>query len=358
VPLEASISEADPLSESVTYIIAVDISESLSPSQFEHLRVSLAEFISLLGQEDYAAIVTIDESVNILQSFTNDADTLISAISGIDSSGKDHRFYRGLIDILNIAAQSGTSRNVIIVISDCVDDFPPGGVIQEVRETIRRVNVPIYIAGILHDHAALDSAGSLARFSGGGLFPLDINEEGVYSALSAIHTAINSAVRIDARVPREMMDGTERVLVLNLTADGVVHQTIMETRFFWDSVTDNTNGYESGPVDVPGNEPARPSVHVSAGETGPPAEPSLTNILIIVSAAVLVLLSVLFIIIKKRGGTKRPPDITVTDAIDDEDITRIDDEATWIDDDITRFNDDTTQIDDDITPLGDEDDIT
>ena len=169
----------DPDREGAAYIFLVDISKSLSSSQFGSIREALAEWVDHLTEKDRAAVMTLGSTVRLVQDFTVDKAALKATINGLALTDMDTQLHLGLVKAMELGRRNDAGlpdRRVIITLSDGHDDFAGGMTRAEVLEQMKQDPVPIYAIGFCRapmtpeKESYLKILGEFARTSGGVYF--------------------------------------------------------------------------------------------------------------------------------------------------------------------------------------------
>lgn len=162
--------------EGVAYIFLVDISKSLSAQQFAQIKLALRHWLSGMGDNDRAALLTFGREVKQRLAFTDDQDKLGDAVEALAPTDMETSLYRGLLEAISMGRrqeQDLPARRAIVVLSDGIDDSVSGASVDEVFKQSQEYRVPIYGIGFaappLNEgkRQGLKTLGMLSRQSGG-----------------------------------------------------------------------------------------------------------------------------------------------------------------------------------------------
>lgn len=208
----------------IGYVFAVDISRSLKEKQFKGVRDSLLQWISLMEEHDYAAIVTFGEEITILSEFTQNKGQLNGIVNKLSTTDSKTQLYNGIIKALDIAKRQEDGlplQRVTVVLSDGIDDFPAGALLPEVSKKADDAGVPIYIIGFEagRNKGSLNELGSIARLSGGGLHLAKADK--ISEGYNYIFNRIQSGYVALANVDYTVSNGSEQGLILSVINGGI-----------------------------------------------------------------------------------------------------------------------------------------
>lgn len=172
----------DPAVEGVSYIFLVDISKSLSITQFSTIKKALSTWVNAMTENDFAAIMTFGSTVRLLQDFTAEKEKLKSTIDTLVLTDKETQLHLGLVRAMELGRRRDTKlpgRRVIIILSDGQDDFAGSITQSEVLNRIKENPVPIYAIGFVKSpmtvekESSLKILGEFAQTSEGFFFKAD-----------------------------------------------------------------------------------------------------------------------------------------------------------------------------------------
>jgi Mg-chelatase subunit ChlD len=235
----------------VGYIFLVDVSKSLRPLQFDEVKLATQSWIGSLAPKDRGALITLGDSVRVVQNFTADHEVLAAAVDSLRLSDNQTMLHDGLIRAVELGRTVDTAlpaRRVIVVLSDGLDDAFGGMSEAEVLDRIRTDRVPIYAIGLYQPprtrrkEEGLRSLGNFARASGGELKRADT-------------TPI-------AKAYDEMRRRTQQVFAVEISCekcprDGLVHRLQISARVESQILTDGLD-LRFMPVPTPPPHPSPP----------------------------------------------------------------------------------------------------
>ncbi len=213
----------DPAEEGVSYIFLVDISKSLSMSQFSAMKDALSAWVKAMTARDFAAVMTFGSTVRLLQDFTAEKEKLKSTIDTLMRTDKETQLHLGLVRAMEMGRRRDAKlpgRRVIIILSDGQDDFAGGMTKTEVLNRIKENPVPIYAIGFSKPlvpgarESFLKILGEFAHTSGGLFF------KGDDTPLPTIYNRVRKSVldiwsaELDCRACKA--DGSQYRLQMNL----------------------------------------------------------------------------------------------------------------------------------------------
>ncbi|KWT84928.1 VWA domain-containing protein [Candidatus Magnetominusculus xianensis] len=211
--------------EGVGYVFLVDISKSLKPQQFDHMREAVSALIGNMAQKDMAALITFGKDVKVVCDYTADKNELKSKINALRPVDDMTQLHRGLTMAVEMGRRKDASlpaRKVIITLSDGEDDFAGGMTKDEVIDLLKVDRIPIYAIGFFNPPPTpkkdehLKMLGEFARRSGGELIMANT------MPYNEIYTTLNSRIRnsfiINLTCDNCTGDGQVSRLQLTLTA--------------------------------------------------------------------------------------------------------------------------------------------
>ncbi len=98
-------------------VLVLDTSSSMAGTPFERAREAALRFVEEAGANARIAIVTFDNTVQLVQEFTSDRDTLVNTINNLGFGGQT-RLYDAAVLAINTAADGSNPRRVVILLSD------------------------------------------------------------------------------------------------------------------------------------------------------------------------------------------------------------------------------------------------
>ena len=133
--------------EGMAYIFMIDISGSLSSSQFRQLKNATKTWAEKMGEKDRLAILTFGDEAKVIQDFTNDVGAVRASLDGISNNDGRTKLFGGIEEALKLASRNDADlpkRKAIILLTDGVNDYA-GGIdeataLQMAKETL----IPVY----------------------------------------------------------------------------------------------------------------------------------------------------------------------------------------------------------------------
>ena len=210
--------------EGVAYIFSVDISRSLSATQFEGIRRALDGWFGRLRSEDRAALISFGDRSRVVVDFTGDADTLREALRALGPTDGSTVLYQGIRDAVDLSSRRDEDlpgRRVLVVLSDGLDEGS-GLTAEDVLQSLEERSLPVYAIGFGGGarRESLDLLLRLATNSGGRFVAVEGSDfEGAYGA---IREAIERVWVADLRCDACPTDGARQRLQVTLDVGGRV----------------------------------------------------------------------------------------------------------------------------------------
>jgi Mg-chelatase subunit ChlD len=254
-------------SEGVLYVFLVDISRSLDTAQFDRLRQAMRDWVTALGTQDRAAIVSFGTQVHTLVAPTTDRAALTTAIDGLRATDNRTALHQALAHGLTLGQQRGTdlpSRRALVILSDGQDDAPGGMTAAEVDHQLADGAVPIYAIGFSRAQerapreAGLAALGRFARLSG-GVF-VDASTGDPSAAYAGMRERIRAVQRLQLRCATCTADGNRYRLQIALPVGSRTLSDGVDVRLY--------------PVATPPQPEAAPPVTPAPAAPPPPATPT------------------------------------------------------------------------------------
>lgn len=160
--------------EGVAYLFLIDISESMTLSQFKQNQQLTKEWIDGLGPADRMALATFGADCHQVVDFTADKGTLESSLAALKPTDRQTELYLALKNAMDLSGRTEPGfpgRRVVVVLSDGLDEG--SNVTQdEVLSLVRQRHVPVYAIGSSHlrppyRQQGLDALKQIADSSGG-----------------------------------------------------------------------------------------------------------------------------------------------------------------------------------------------
>lgn len=211
-------------SAGVGYVFAVDVSASLSAEQFAGVQQALKNWVSRMGSEDMAAIVTFGETVTVVTDFTDNHNTLEAVINGLSAADAGTSLYSGTakaVDVANRRSADLPLQRAVVVLSDGVNDSADASSLSAVKEKAVEAGISLYVAGVKSDDnaAQLAELGELTGATGGRIVTAD--KDALADSLDSLNQYISGGFMISAEIPAELADGSEKGLILTVSHGGI-----------------------------------------------------------------------------------------------------------------------------------------
>jgi VWFA-related protein len=116
-----TIIDADPVTDPLSVVIAVDISGSMAGAPLDAAKRAAESFIGLLKPGDKAALVTFDQDVYVNLGLTDDKDALTKAVRELKYKG-DTALYQAVIDSAKILEAAPAGRRIVVILTDGKND--------------------------------------------------------------------------------------------------------------------------------------------------------------------------------------------------------------------------------------------
>lgn len=165
--------------DGVAYIFLVDISKSLTESEFSQMRGALNSIVDTMSEQDKVAIITFGSNVQVIQPFSNEQEILKQKISQLAATDNQTQLYKGLakaMEMGHIVDAKVPRRRAIVTLTDGEDDDDNSIQQEQVFEKMRLEKVPTYAIGFYRSplteqkQTHLHKLSELAKFSGGAYF--------------------------------------------------------------------------------------------------------------------------------------------------------------------------------------------
>lgn len=210
------------LSDPVETVVMLDNSLSIPTASRSLITNFLNDLVGARIARERFTIACVSDKVNYLCTGETDYTKLKSAIGSIQYVNQETYITDVMYEMLVALRdrKDGIFKRVI-VISDGVDNKEIGYTREELYNLMTEVKYPIYAIGCRNNTAQnsqeLENFYSIARRTAGGAYQLEQNSLDMVNAV----TASNQAYRIEAEIPNNMCDGTQKGVRFSVqTADG------------------------------------------------------------------------------------------------------------------------------------------
>ena len=162
----------------IAVVLALDVSGSMDGGALDEAKAAAARFLEDLGAEDSVAVLTFNDTVNVVVPFTRDHAAAAAAIAGLSAEGTT-ALYQATAESVRLAASTGHPYRAVILLSDGLDH---GSVLSrdEAVATVEALAAPVFVIGLgdeidgvyLEEVASLSGGGFAATPSPAGLAQL------------------------------------------------------------------------------------------------------------------------------------------------------------------------------------------
>lgn len=161
---------------SVSYLYLIDVSGSIKAASSGKIEDTFNNLIAYLDEEDNAALMFVGNDTSVTK-FTSDKDELVKEYNDYQRAAEDTNLYYAIDQALKVLDTNADchERTCLVVLSDGEDDKLDGITADEVKETIKKVHIPVCVINIFGDKPSEESmekakiTGSFARMSPGGV---------------------------------------------------------------------------------------------------------------------------------------------------------------------------------------------
>ena len=211
--------------EGVGYVFLVDISRSISSSQFSEMKAAINLWVDKMRDNDRSAIISFGEKVTTVQDYTADKNALKNGVKVLARTDNKTQLHRGIAKAIELSHRVDAnlpSRRVIVMLSDGEDDFPGGMTRDEVLAAMKEDRIPLYAIGFSRQgekgDANLKTLGEFARTSGGEFF--DGNGTKLGKLYESIQQRILKSFLVKLDATKATADGKSYRLQLTLNSTG------------------------------------------------------------------------------------------------------------------------------------------
>ncbi|MBN1573610.1 MAG: VWA domain-containing protein [Deltaproteobacteria bacterium] len=182
---DLKIIEADPVTDPLSVVLAIDISGSMAGKPLEKAKNAAEAFVNLLEVGDKAAIVTFDQDVYQDMPLTDDKTALVNTIRGLKYKG-DTALYQAIIDSADVLKDAPDGRRIVIILTDGRNDKANSTSTKEDSVSAAGVGRAVVITVGLGNEINADVLKYIAEETGGRFFfapkPEDLKE--IYELIS------------------------------------------------------------------------------------------------------------------------------------------------------------------------------
>ena len=158
------VSQAVDSSLPIAVVLALDTSGSMEEGgALQQAKEAAGRFLDGLAPQDSVAVITFDDTVDVVLPFTQDRRAAATAIDGLTASGAT-ALYEATAESVRLAASAESSRRVVVLLSDGLDH---GSALPraDALSTAQTLGVPVFAIGLGAD-IDRDYLSELARVSG------------------------------------------------------------------------------------------------------------------------------------------------------------------------------------------------
>lgn len=130
----------------IDVVLALDVSGSMAGGSLDEAKISARSFLRTLAPEDMVAVIAFNDTVVVVQPFTNDKAEAAAAIDGLTAGGET-ALYQATADSVRVASESGSGRQAVVLLSDGLDH---GSVLssQDALAATEASGVPVFTIGL------------------------------------------------------------------------------------------------------------------------------------------------------------------------------------------------------------------
>jgi VWFA-related protein len=168
-------------------VLAIDTSGSMGGQPLAEAKQAAKALIDQLGPSDQVTILGFDDTVRVVQQFTQDRQLLTGAIDNL-AAGGNTALYEAVASSVEVASKNGSPRRAVVLLSDGRDEGTQSGFDQPASlAAAEQAGVPIFVVGLGNqiEPAYLEE---LARTAPGQLTlaPAPADLTGLYQTIGAI----------------------------------------------------------------------------------------------------------------------------------------------------------------------------
>ena len=129
-------------------VLAIDLSGSMGGQPLAEAKQAAKALIDQLGPSDQVAILAFDDTVRVVQPFAQDRQLLTGAIDNLAAEGNT-ALYEAVARSVEVAAQNGSPRRAVVLLSDGRDEGTQSGFDQPASlAAAKQAGVPIFAVGL------------------------------------------------------------------------------------------------------------------------------------------------------------------------------------------------------------------
>ena len=227
------------------YYLLIDDSGSVTAPQMEAVKNALKNNCTFIRDTDTVNIISIGTLDKLFSGSISD-EGYTQAVDSFINNKQDTFLYEALDSVNNDIASKNSSygvRNIIIAVSDGLDDSNGRATYEDVAVKLLNTGVPLYALGISGNYGSdLTSFGELAKRTGGDMTPFTADEcETVFDELGE---RITSCKVIKGRAENNLVGETRTVTVRCLAQNYSSNFSVFPVRWIPDMVPPEMVAFE------------------------------------------------------------------------------------------------------------------
>ena len=203
--------------KSISTALALDVSGSINDYELAEINSAAINFVNLFNAEDCGAVYKFSNDVYLIQGFTSNTGSLVSAISAL-------RPARGLTSLMDAAydsiaatAQEENMRKAVICLTDGKDNDSAHS-LQEVINLAKDTHVPVFTIG-LGNYLNTSDLLRLATDTG-GIFFMSPTLSDLQEAYENISGTLKNQYELVYTTHNAVPDGSIRIVQVKVAKDG------------------------------------------------------------------------------------------------------------------------------------------
>lgn len=275
--------------EGMAYVFLIDVSGSLSSSQFKSLKNATKVWAEKMDEKDRLAIITFGNEAKIIQDYTNDAEAIENSLSSISNRDGNTMLYGGIEEAVKLASRNDADlpkRKAVILLTDGVNDYSGGIDETTAMQMATEALIPIY---------SIWTPGSKSK----------IGETFLNTLSNATNGTVYNLAREDIdSIYNTAYEGFRKAFVVDLSyplasADGNIHNLKITVRSEDKEASDDTECILKKPTETYASVPIN-TVSAEAEEEGENNMSPITLILIIAITLLIIAVVVAIIALMNR----------------------------------------------------------
>lgn len=202
--------EVEPIDEATVargVVLVIDISGSMQGDPIESAKTAAKSFITQKRPEDFIALVSFNNEVQVLSNFTASASTLEQRIDGLEAAGGTAMFDAVIRAAELYASATGSLKRNMIVLSDGLDE-DSAGTIEEAIASIEANDVRTF--GVALESASFTATDLQAiADAGDGILLTTTDPEDLASLYGQIQRELNNTLVIRFNSPVSAAEDVE-----------------------------------------------------------------------------------------------------------------------------------------------------